>query len=444
MILRIGSVAVWLYLAACSAENPASQTVPNIQPEVGNSAAADLDEFSVKYVILELGMGLHDAAHVDAYFGPEEYRRHAEAAALDLDSLHQQAGSLIDGLDSLNSSIENSSSPDAGRIQLLRRRLVALRSRISLKQGDTLPFDEESRQVFGVVAPSLEMTHFSEILADIDALIPGDGPLPERVRAFRDEFRIPPDRLSAVIDAAVTECRERTKEHIELPGSETISIEYVSDKPWGAYNWFQGNARSLMQINTDTPTYIDNAVNLGCHEAYPGHHTMRTLHEQRLVNERGWVEYSVVPLWSPVQVVSEGAGNYGILVAFPGEERINFETDILWPLAGLDTAEAERYYELQEQLRRLRYVGLEAARGYLSGELTREQAEQRLVTYGLQPPELAARRIRFAETYRSYVINYSLGMDLVREYIEHGAASSEERWARFEELLLNPNPLRLQ
>jgi len=49
--------------------------------------------------------------------------------------------------------------------------------------------------------------------------------------------------------------------------------------------------------------------------------------------------------------------------------------------------------------------------------------------------------VRFIEQYRSYVINYNLGEDIVRRYIEsHGGTSSDPvtRWRLFEELLMVP------
>lgn len=441
MTYRIGIAILLLQMAACGGETPAPKAELEAQPA---KAASELGDLAARYVTLELGMGLHDAAHVDAYFGPEMYRQQAEDAALDLESLHRQAEILVTALNSLMENDVDNSSAEVSRIRQLVGRLVALQARIRLEQGSALPFDDETKQLFGVIAPTYNAAHFSELLATIDALVPGEGALSDRVNDYRSQFKIPPEKLSAVHDAAIAECRRRTKARIELPDSETFTIEYVSGKPWGAYNWFQGNATSLIQINTDVPAYIDSAVNYGCHEGYPGHHTMHTLHEQRLVNEKGWIEYSVYPLWSPIALMSEGSGNYGISIAFPEDERIEFETEVLWPLAGLDPANAERYYDVLEVLRQLRYAGNEAARGYLNGDMTREQAEQWQIEYALRSPQEAARSLDFIETYRSYVINYNFGMDLVRQHVEEGTSSADERWAKFEKLLMNPELLKVQ
>ena len=132
---------------------------------------------------------------------------------------------------------------------------------------------------------------------------------------------IPPDRLDAVFQAAIAECRRRTPGHLTLPPGERFTVDYVTDKPWSGYNWYQGGFASLIEVNTDLPVYIDRAIDLACHEGYPGHHVYNALLEQHLVEQRGWVEFSVYPLFSPQSLIAEGTANYGIEVAFSDAER---------------------------------------------------------------------------------------------------------------------------
>jgi hypothetical protein len=190
---------------------------------------------------------------------------------------------------------------------------------------------------------------------------------------------------------------------------------------------------------------ISRAIELGCHEGYPGHHVANTLLEKSLVSDRGWIEYSLYPLFSPQSLIAEGSGDYGIELAFPGDERVAFEKEVLFPLAGLDPAEADRYYELQELLSRLDYAGNEAARDYLNGTIDREQAVQWLLNYSLSSPKRARQRVDFFDTYRSYVINYNLGRDMVRAYVERDTEDQAARWRKFEHMLSSPmSPADLQ
>jgi hypothetical protein len=313
---------------------------------------------------------------------------------------------------------------------------------------ERLSFDEESRALYDAVAPTFPESHFQNVLDQLEKQLPGTGPVLPRYEAFRSAFVIPKDRLDAVFQAAIAGCRERTAAHIALPPGERFTLEYVTNKSWSGYNWYQGGYRSVIQMNTDLPIYIDRALDLACHEGYPGHHVYNALLERHLVRDRGWVEFSVYALFSPQSLIAEGTANYGIEVAFPGQERSTFEGQVLFPAAGIDAGLARNYYEVQALAEKLAYAGNEAARRYLNGEIDREAAAAWLERYALMPKERAAQRVRFFDQYRSYVINYNLGKDLVRDYIESRpgvAGNPERRWQEFEKLLSSPRlPSTLQ
>ncbi|MEL7296656.1 MAG: hypothetical protein AAGJ86_03280 [Pseudomonadota bacterium] len=421
MLNRLTIASCLAVLAACG------------KPQVAESptTAPDVADLARDYVVLELAMGQIDADHVDAYSGPDELKRKAEQLGWDLDQIAAESKRVRASLDAVDDG-------DAVRIQGLLDRLTALDMRININRQQYAPFDVEAKALFGVSAPDFGPDHFDQILAEIDALLPGDASLPERVEAFKAQFAVPADKVDTVFQASIEECRRRTLEYIELPDNESFTIEYVTDKSWSGYNWYQGNAHSLIQVNTDFPLQISRAVDLGCHEGYPGHHTFNALLEKELLNDKGWVEYSLYPLFSQQSLIAEGTGNYGIKLAFPAEERVAYERDVLFPLAGLDASQADRYYALQALLAGLSYAGNEAARDYLNGDITREEAIAWLVKYGLSSPERAAQRTRFFDQYRSYVINYNLGQDLVQAHIERGDADAQTRWARFEQMISTP------
>ena len=422
-----------LFLSACTEQDPTGNSAKSPAPV---TEAANIHDLVAEYLLLELSMGQHDSGHVDAYFGPDSYAQQAKNEGLSLNQITQRANTLKGALESL---------PDSGdngmlrlRIRGLELRLLALQTRIALNQGAEIDFDDESMRLFEATAPHHDAAHFEEILEQIDALLPGDEPLPLRVENFREQFIIPDDRLAPVFEAALEECRRRTLQRIDLPEHESFSIEYVTDKPWSGYNWYQGKAHSLIQVNTDLPKYIQDAVRLGCHEGYPGHHTYNALLEQKLVLDKGWLEFSLYPLFSPQSLIAEGSANYGVDLAFPGDERVEFEREHLFPLAGLNAEHAERYYQLLELLGKLNYAGNEAARNYLNGDIDAGQAQQWLVSYALSTPEKAEKSISFYDGYRSYVINYNYGKDLVAAYVEADGADAEERWQRFIRLLSSP------
>jgi hypothetical protein len=413
---------------------------------VGQTAAPTMNDIAKDYVHLVLALGQHDKDYVDAYYGPPEWRTAAEKAGWGLDEIGRRAGDLHKSLTAIpGPERPGAPTPEAEierlRREYLNRQLSALGVRVRMLGGRRLTFDEESRGLYDAVAPVLPESHFAKLLADLDRRFPGAGPLVERYETFRKQFVIPNDRLAKVFDAAIDDCRARTGRHIQLPPEESFTVEYVTGKSWSAYNWYKGEFRSVIQVNTDLPIYIDRAIDLACHEGYPGHHVYNALLEKHLVRDRGWVEFSVCPLFSPQSLIAEGTANFGIEVAFPGRERLAFERDRLYPLAGLDPSKAEAYFEAAQLAERLSYAGNEAARRYLDGEFTAAQAADWLEKYALMTRPRAEQRVRFIEQYRSYVINYNLGKDLVRAYIEKRGGTDkwpDRRWKEFAALLSSP------
>jgi hypothetical protein len=403
-----------------------------------STPADPMTTISREYVRLVLALGKHDRDYVDAYYGPEELKKEAEAAGLGLDAIGQGAAALSERV---KKTPAGSDELSALRRQYLEKQLGAMSARVRMLKGERLSFDEESKALYDAVAPHHDEKHFQAVLDKLEPRFPGSGPLVDRYEAWRRAFVIPRDKLDAVFQAAIAACRERTVAQVTLPAEERFTVEYVTGKSWSGYNWYQGNFRSLIQVNTDLPIYIDRATDLACHEGYPGHHVYNALLEQHLVKRRGWLEFTVYPLFSPQSLIAEGTANYGIEVAFPGQARIDFERSKLFPLAGLDPARAAEYYEVQALVEQLSYAGNEAARRYLDGKIDREAAAAWLQRYALMPKDRAAQRVRFFDQYRSYVINYNYGKDLVRAYIESrggSAANPAKRWQEFEQLLSSP------
>ncbi|HEY5971385.1 MAG TPA: hypothetical protein VIT22_05335, partial [Pseudoxanthomonas sp.] len=198
---------------------------------------------------------------------------------------------------------------------------------------------------------------------------------------------------------------------------------------------------SLIQVNTDLPVLMSRAVDLGCHEGYPGHHVLNMLLEQRLYKDRGWIEFTVYPLYSPMSFIAEGSANFGIELAFEGREREAFDKEALYPLAGLDPKLADRDNELQRVRGELSGARLTIAKEYLDGRISRPQAVQLAQKYQLLSPERAEQSIAFVDRYRSYVINYGLGLDLVRDFVDSAGPDQETRWAAMERILSEPTVL---
>ncbi|MEZ5332496.1 MAG: hypothetical protein R2991_10690 [Thermoanaerobaculia bacterium] len=426
---RLAFGALALLLVGCAGPTDEHDPMPTSPQE---EAATSLDDVAAEYVRLVLALGEHDDGYVDAYYGPAEWREELRTDTPPLEAILERATAA-------RRSLPRGGDGDTSlRVGFLDHQLAALETRVHMLQGETYTFDEESERLYGAVAPTLSEESFAGRIEELGGMLPGTGDVLPRLEAFRERFTIPPDRLDAVFQAALTECRKRTGAHLTLPPGERFRIEYVTDKPWSGYNWYQGGFESLIQVNTELPIRLERAVDLACHEGYPGHHTYNALREWELVDGKGWIEHTVYPLYSPLSLIAEGSANYGIDLAFPGEERARFEAETLAPLAGIDPGAVPEYYRVLDLLDHLSFAGNEAARRYLDGEIDASAAAEWLQRYALYAPDRAAQRVRFIDTYRSYVINYNLGKQIVREWVERGDASSDERWQRFGDLLSSP------
>jgi hypothetical protein len=160
--------------------------------------------------------------------------------------------------------------------------------------------------------------------------------------------------------------------------------------------------------------------------------------EQNLYRKKGWVEISLYPLFSPQSLIAEGSANYGIELAFPGDAKVKFSKEVLLPLAGLDTTGISAYYTAVSLRSQLNYARNEAARGLLNGTMTEQEATRWLIDYALFNPGLSGKSLDFIRQYRSYVINYNFGQDLVRNYVETPGSNQADHWVKFGQLLSNP------
>ncbi len=381
------------------------------------SEEARLDHLAERYVTLTLALGRADPGYVDSYYGPRELEEAATELDVTAESLARDVAGLVARLQKLSTS-------DRGEALLLQAR--ALHARAGRLAGEEMTFDEESLRYFGTVALPAGEAVVASSRERLEALLPGDGSLKERYAAHRAQFLIPEDRLRQVLIAALEACRARTREHLELPEGEHVELEMVRTLPWAAYHYYHGDFRSRIAVNVSAPVPLHQAVELMCHEAYPGHHTWVSLQDQELVRRRGWHELSVNALYTPRTLLAEGGASLGVGLVFPPAERLAFERDVLFPLAGLDPGGAERHAEVEDEIRRLASGSVETARRYLDGEWPRYRAAASLESLGMEPRPMLA----FIDRYRSYVIAYTWGEQLVRE--------RGRSWDTYRDLILEP------
>lgn len=387
-------------------------------------AAPDpLEAQGQQFARLALALGRIDPGAVDTSFGPPGL----VAPRLSLQALQANLEALAAALQ------RDPSSPRRDRLVRKTQSLLALV--VAMQALHPLSFDAEARQIYGMAVPPPDARHQAQARAALDRLLPGRGDLVSRLSAWRARFTIPDERRRAVFERALSECRARTLVHWPLPPDEKLEIIWGADVP-AASQRYLGHDRSRLAINPDAVADPGTALDVACHEAYPGHHAQFLAMAARGLN----VEDTVVILRSPEQLLREGAANYGIDLALPRAARLAFTRDVLFPLAGLDRRDAARFVAVHQLVSELALSVLPVLRDYHDGRLASGDAMAALVLQAAvaSPQALMA----FTRQTGAYVIGYTAARDLVRACVEGGSrASGEDKWTVLRALVAGPGPL---
>jgi len=402
--------------------------------------ATDVNDVAEGYVKLVLEVGLYDADYVDAYFGPTAWGPAEDDAeeSFPAPRLRAKAGALIEQLERIG--CDRFEGIEQFRYDYLDKQLRSVRGKIDLLAGVKMSFDEESRILYDAVAPAWDETHYQRILDELDRLLPGEGKLYWRFNRYKIKFTVPRLDVEEALKAAIAAYRQHTCKHVTLPADEGFETAFVFGKPWGASVTYLGDGLSRVQVNSSAPFCIADIVRIARHELYPGHHTHLTLLDEHLVKGRRWMEFSILPLYSPLALVAEGLAEYGSYDLFTTQERLAFERSVLLPMVDVDPGLAETYNQIMQLKSELDGAVVEAARRHLDGQMDGGQARLWLRRYSLMAPGSETSLIRFIEQHRSYIINYTVGRQLVKAYIERngGATDPAQRWKLFQTLLSTP------
>jgi hypothetical protein len=379
------------------------------------------------YVILALRIDQHFPGFVDSYFGPAELREQAAAgdrrdpsglspSELALNGVKGRSlAALAADVDTLLDAIA-SADLDPQRCQFLTRQTVAMRTVIRRLRGEDLPLAEEAHLLFDVVPERVAEVEFDAALAEIDRLLPGSEPLLDRVAAWKKYFELPANRVMPAVDLVQAEVRRRTQALFELPPGEAVEVRLVRDKPWTGYNWYLGDYRSRVELNTDLPVLAYRLPDLLAHEGYPGHHTEHAIKEQRLYRDAGRIEHSILLLNAPECLISEGIATVALDVIFPEAELATWLAAEFYPACGLAGVDVDQVLRLNRALQALAGVCGNAA--FLLHEDGRPEDEvvEYLQHYGLRTEAEARQSFRFIShaLFRSYIFTYFYGERLLR------------------------------
>ncbi|SNT43075.1 hypothetical protein SAMN05421770_1157 [Granulicella rosea] len=382
-----------------------------------------LDAAARQYVRLAVALGEHDADSIDYFYGPPAWVADIRKQAPGSTQIRQSSLDLIGDLNRMTLHDQTSET----RRRFMAGQLQSIACRASALAGAHTSFDEESRCAFGIVSPaSYDEKGLAAIRAKISTLLgPGRGSLAERYATFQSKYVVPGNRVRAVMARAIAGCRAETVKHIALPSDESIEVVFTGNEPWAGYSLYQGHHHSVVTFNTDLPVTLDRALDLACHESYPGHHTFNMTQDDALVRGKGELELTVQPMYSQQSLLSESAAAIAIQMAFPQAERARFERDELAPIAGIDAKDIDRYLKVEQLVEQLHPAIAVIARRYVDGDLEFARATQALEDEALMGGGFET--LKYLNEFRSYMVTYTVGPDILNRFL----ANDEDRWATY-------------
>lgn len=393
----------------------------------------DMDELARRYVEVAVQLGERDPDSLDFYSGGDRGREELRRRPAPLEGLSRSALELQHQIEAL----PQMSGKEAARKAFLQAQVGAILMRIPQLKGVTRTFDEESKTFFGVVAPAdSEIEVRRRFRLQIAELLPNASNLSAAYARYDAQFVVPRERVPRVMEAALQRCRALTVQHMVLPPNERVDVHYVFHKPWSAFSHYLGNFHSLIEVNMDYPITIDRLLDLACHEGYPGHHVFNSIRDQAMVQAAHRIEFQVQPTFSPQSYVSEAAASYGPSLVLSDAARLSIERDLLFPLAGIKVLDAGKYLQVQKLVSNLHSAEPSIAREYLDGRLEYVRAADALERETLM--EHGETTLLYLNEYRTYMLTYTLGRDVVQAWVEAGSPTNAIRWQRYRELMTGP------
>ncbi|HWI60689.1 MAG TPA: hypothetical protein VNT75_02490 [Symbiobacteriaceae bacterium] len=380
-----------------------------------------------EYIRLALRMEKLFPGFVDGYFGPPELK-----AEIDAEPVPTAAGLLRDA--ALLADALPAQGYEPRRATYLHKQVGAMELTCRKLAGEAVSLADEVRLCFDIQPEWTPEAEFEEALAIYEATLPGDGNVEQRLGARRNRYELGPEKahlVQGLMEQAMAEVRRRTLTFVDLPEGEGVTMKTVTGQPWGAYNWYLGNYRSAIELNTDLPTNASGLLEMMAHEGYPGHHVEHVLKEHLLYRGKGYLEQSILLINTPECVISEGIATLAAEMVFgPGEAREWLAQEV-FPTAGIepeyvDQAKLNRAAELLAGVRGNAVIMLHGE-GRPDDEVIRY-----LVKYGLLPEERARKSMSFLKSplWRAYTFTYFYGRRLMLPLLQ-----GEDRLHVFRRLL---------
>jgi len=393
-------------------------------------------DWGERFVRLGLAIDEHLPGYVDAYFGPEEWKTQIKQDG------KIPLSDLAIWTDQLVMDISRANDIDGQRRDYLARHLTAMQMSLRLLSGEKVSLADEAEALYDVRPNWKDESSFEEAHKILDEVLPAGDSLIERMLAWQQSLEISIEKVKELLPRVISKLRALTRKKFDLPEDDDFTVEFVSEQPWIAYNWYLGNSKSRIDINTDLPARISELPVLIAHEAYPGHHTDLCMKEVKLVKRLQYNEFTVNLLNAPSAVVAEGIATCALKTILPDDELEGWFREEILPSAGMSHIDPKRILAIDHAEDKISGIAGNAAFMLHDQNKSDEEIFRYLQRYGLVTEKRARHVIRFISNPldRSYIFTYHAGGDLLEELFQHG--DREHYFKRLIEEPVTPSLIR--
>lgn len=359
------------------------------------------------------------------------YKPAPQMPAMGLDEILERAVGLCGRLEQARASV---SGNDAIRLEFLLEHVRSLIVKTRVLSGEKVPYDTYTAEMFGLVAPRMDEGPLAETLEQLNDVLPGKGGLDSRMERFREQIRIPEDRVPAVMDRAAVFFHRIAVENMGVKDSNMPRLRYRkmgTEREFVTvlYGYDYDEISLEQNFSLDFPYSLDNIREVAGHELEPGHFTFMSLRTKGMVD----TSYPELGLNShgPSSAFIEAGARLSIEMALDTPEKEAALDEELFALAGADKGLIACLPLWRRYMWLTGYGLLEIERNRWDGVWTREQAVEfaraRRVILPSDPDSAIERFAGDGGHYTSHIFS----TDTLRRYFNKKYATTGEKWAAY-------------
>jgi hypothetical protein len=275
-----------------------------------------MDEIGQRYLLLVLRLGRHMPDTVHAYTGPPALKEVVDGEALTpVIELHDEAMRIIEVAE-----MYADGQAASRRAAFLRSQLTSIGTMARLLGGEEITFADRVELLLGCPFERPQEPVFEAATMALSNLLPGGGPLLERVEQHDATLTPPRDRRLGEVKEFASVLQRRSAQEWGLPAGEAVEWIAIRRRPYAVSAGYLGNRRSRIEINIDFPLTVSDMLDLVAHEAYPGHHLERATKASRTASDGGRGESMVIVSCTPQMLVLEGMAEHALQLAMTEPE----------------------------------------------------------------------------------------------------------------------------